>query len=639
MPAKNAKRSPKKLLGKLLFNRKGGGARLVADDDQLLAWLGAEDTANALHGDQVEATPTRGDMARVTKVVGRENDRLVGTYQKQKGLTYVLPDDPRIAFKIILRPGGPALARPPQTGDKVVVKLETWKDLKTSPAGQLAELLGAPDEAGVDMLSVIRTYNLPGEFPAVVMKEANAFSEAIPKEEIAKRDDCRSDFVLTIDPDDAKDHDDAVHVYKTKEGWLLSVHIADVAHYVRPGSALDREARERGNSTYLADRCIPMLPLRLSADLCSLREGVDRLAHTAFIEFTPEGKTHRVTFAKTIIRVAKRLTYREAKRLLDTDAKTVKDPAQSKIVKALHTAWELATLLRKRRFAAGSLDLEFPETKIVLDADGRVERIEKVENDESHQLIEEFMLAANEAVGHAIKNRPAPCIYRVHDKPDPERLEEFRKFAAVQGLKVGDMKVRKEVQRMLDALHGRLDEHVIKVEFLKSLRRAAYSTDPIGHYGLAKADYLHFTSPIRRYADLVAHRVLAHERGGGRKEFTEIAQHLSDTERNSAYAEQDSKLLKKMEYFQRQLAAVRPDEYRAIVTDVRSAGLLIEVPEVDTMGIVNISLLKGGPYEFDRARGQLIHRRSGRKYGRGDTLKVSVCRVDAEQRQIDFAPV
>jgi ribonuclease R len=627
----------KTLTGTLLFNRRGGGARLIGEADKLLAWLDGEATGNALHGDRVEAVPTRGDFARVTRVVERAREKIVGTYQKQRGHAYLSPDEPRIPFNIIIRAGGPELPRPPRAGDKVVLKLEPSKDLKVSLAGHIVELLGAPSENGVDMLSVIRAYDLPGEFPSAVLREANVFPGSIEPRDLAGRDDCREQLVLTIDPDDAKDHDDAVFVEKLHDGWRLSVHIADVAHYVRPGTALDREARRRGNSTYLADRCIPMLPLRLSADLCSLREGVDRFAHTAFIEFSTAGKIRRVRFAKTVIRVAKRLTYREAKRLLDAPAPKHGDHLVAKVHRQLHLAWQLASLLRKHRFAAGSLELDFPEVKIWLDPDGHVDRIERVVNDESHQLIEEFMLVANEVVARETKNRPAVSVYRIHEKPDPDRLEEFRQFAATQGLRVGDLKQRKEVQKMLASLKGRPDEQRIKIEFLKSLRRAAYSADALGHYGLAKADYLHFTSPIRRYADLIAHRVLAHERGGSRKEFMEAAEHISETERNSAAAEQESKLLKKMEYFQRQLDARKPDEYSAIVSDVRSGGLLVEVTDVDTMGFVPASLLPGGPYEFDRTRTRFFNRRNGRGYKPGDTLRVYVSRVDATQRQIDFA--
>ena len=619
------------ITGTLLFNRRGGGARLIGGDDKLIAWV--QETSTALPGDTVECKRIGGDRARVTRVITRAHNTFVGTFQRVKGNAFLIPDDPRIPFNFLIRTGGPSLQRPPRAGDKIVLKMEPWTNINVSPAGQIVELLGAATDNGVDMLSVIRAYNLDIEFPAAVVREAESFPDKIPAAEIAKREDCRNQFVTTIDPDDAKDHDDAICVEKTRDGWRLSVHIADVAHYVRPGTALDREARKRGNSTYLADRCIPMLPLRLSADLCSLRAGVERLAHTAFIEFTSAGKIKRVRFAKTVICVHSRLTYKQAMALLRGEKVQGFVP---EVAEAVRTAWQLASMLRKHRFAAGSLDLDFPEVKVFLDADGRADRIERIESDESHQLIEEFMLAANEAVAHAIKNRPAPCIYRIHEKPDPTRLEEFRQFAAVQGLRVSDLKQRKEVQRMLAALRGRPDEHRIKIEFLKSLRRATYSPDAVGHYGLSKADYLHFTSPIRRYADLVAHRVLAGERSGGRKEFADISEHLSTTERNSSDAERDSVRLKKMEYFQRQLDARDPRTFRAIITDTKPHGLLIEIPEVDTVGFIPVSLLPNGPYALDSARSRLVNRRTNFAYKTSDILQVHVCRVDAEQREIEF---
>ncbi len=623
------------LAGKLLFNMRGGGARLVGDDDRLLAWVSEGDTANALHGDSVEARPTQGDRARVTKVISRARETIVGTYQRQRGYEHLIPDDPRVPVNILIRSGGPRLPRPLRAGDKVLVHLEPWTNPAVSPAGKVVELLGAPGDSGVDMLSVIRTYDLPGEFPDAVLHELDEFTDTIPADVVAGRKDCRGDFVLTIDPDDAKDHDDAISVTKADDGWHLAVHIADVAHFVRPGSALDREARSRGNSTYLADRCIPMLPLRLSADLCSLRAGVDRLAHSVFVDFNAAGRVRKVRFAKTIICVHSRLTYREAFAMLRGEKVPGFAPD---VFAAVKRAWELAALVRKHRFAAGSLDLDFPEVKVWLDADGRAERIERVVHDESHQLVEEFMLTANEAVAHEIKNRPAPCIYRIHEKPDPGRLEEFRQLAATCGLRVGDLTQRKEVTKMLAAIRGRTDEFRLKLEFLKSLRRAAYSPDAIGHYGLAKADYLHFTSPIRRYADLVAHRVLAREKGQGRKELTQIAEHISDTERNSASAEQESVLLKKMEFFQRQLDTRNPQEFRAVVREAKPNGLLIEVPDADTTGFIQISMLPGGPYQFDGPRARFVNRRSRRTYGPGDEIPVFVARVDAARRTIDFAP-
>lgn len=624
------------LTGRLLFNLRGGGARLIGDNDKLVAWIPEGGTGTALHGDVVEARATRGDQAVVTKVVDRAREVIVGTFQKRKGTAFVAPDDPRVPFNLLVRSGGPELERPLRSGDKVAVRMEPWTNPNVSPAGQIIELLGATGDPGVDMLSVIRTHELPGEFTEDVLREVDKFSEGIPKGEIADREDCREQFVLTIDPDDAKDHDDAVAVEKRGAGWLLSVHIADVAHFVRPGTALEKEARRRGNSTYLADRTIPMLPLRLSADLCSLRAKVDRLAHSVFIEFDAEGKVRKARFAKTVIRVRERLTYRQAYAMLQGRKMSEFDP---QVAKEVRGAWELASILRKRRFAAGSLDLEFPEVKVWLDKEGRADRIERVEHDESHQLVEEFMLAANEAVAHVIKNRSVPCIYRVHEKPDKERLREFRDEVVAQGVRVGDLTNRREVMRMLQLIKNRPDEFRLKLEFLKSLRRAEYSVDPLGHYGLAKADYLHFTSPIRRYADLVAHRVLAGERAGGKKDFSQIAEHISETERTAAAAEQESVLLKKMEYFQRQLDARKPEQFTAVVREVKPQGLLVEVPQVDTTGFIHVSLLPGGPYFLDGARTRLVNRRTKKGFQAGSELSVQVSSVDAAKRQIEFVPV
>ncbi|MEQ1853861.1 MAG: RNB domain-containing ribonuclease, partial [Chthoniobacteraceae bacterium] len=295
------------LSGTLLFNLRGG-ARLIGGDDKLIAWVADGSTGTALHGDTVEASRTRGDQVRVTRVIRRARESIVGLYQQQHGKPCIIPDDPRNPHVFLVRPGGGKLARPPRVGDKVLLKLDSWTSTDATPSGRIVELLGDATDPGIDMLSVIRAHNLPGEFPAACVKEAQAFRDPIPDSEIAKREDCRGQFVLTIDPDDAKDHDDAVSVERTASGWRLTVHIADVAHYVRPGTALDHEARRRANSTYLADRCIPMLPLHLSADLCSLRAGVARLAHSAFIDLTPQGKIHRVRFARTVIQVHARLT-------------------------------------------------------------------------------------------------------------------------------------------------------------------------------------------------------------------------------------------------------------------------------------------------------------------------------------------
>jgi len=453
----------------------------------------------------------------------------------------------------------------------------------------------------------------------------------------------RKEFIVTIDPDDARDFDDAIQVEKTKSGWQLGVHIADVAAYVEPGSALDREARRRGNSVYLPDRVIPMLPERLSNGVCSLNPGVDRLTHSVFIHFDKHGVSKSARFARSVIRSAHRLTYKQAYSILSS-------PPRDQLGERLHLAWELASLLRRKRFEHGALDLDFPEVKVWVDKQGHPVRLERVENDESHQLIEEFMLGANEAVARELKKRAIPTIYRVHENPDPEKLAEYREFVLSFNYKVGDLTHRAELQRLLASIRGKPEEQALKVGLLKSLKRARYSPQPLGHYGLAKANYLHFTSPIRRYADLVAHRALGRDAGLRRPdgaarrpyhpdvgEIASIAEHISATERTAADAEIDAAQMKKLEFFQRQLDERNPQIFRAAIVDVRNYGLMVELPDALITGLVHVSSLTDDFYLFEPARRQLIGRRSRKRFSVGDEISVFVARVDAFKRQVDFA--
>ena len=433
--------------------------------------------------------------------------------------------------------------------------------------------------------------------------------------------------------------------------WQLGVHIADVAAYMEPGSALDREARRRGNSVYLPDRVIPMLPERLSNGVCSLKPEVDRLTHSVFIQFDKRGVAKSARFARTVIRSAHRLTYKEAYAILTS-------PPRDRLGERLHVTWELAALLRRKRFERGALDLDFPEVKVWVDTHGKPVRLERVENDESHQLIEEFMLAANEAVARELKKRAIPTIYRVHENPDPEKLGEYREFALSFGYKVGDLTHRAELQRLLAEIRGKPEEQALKVGLLKSLKRARYDPQPLGHYGLAKTNYLHFTSPIRRYADLVVHRALGRdgtplpsaasrttERRSrsdtpyhmGMAEIASIAEHISTTERNAADAEIDATQMKKLEFFQQQLAGRNPQIFSATVVDVRNYGLMVELPDALITGLIHVSSLADDFYVFDPARHQFIGRRSRKRFRVGDDLSVFVVRVDLFKRQVDFA--
>jgi ribonuclease R len=489
------------------------------------------------------------------------------------------------------------------------------------------------------MLSIIRKHHLPTEFPDEVLAEAERVPETVDPGAYGEREDLREKFIVTIDPDDARDFDDAIHVEKLAGGdWELGVHIADVSAYVTPGSALDREALQRGNSVYLADRVIPMLPERLSNGVCSLNPRVVRLTHSTFIRFAKNGAPKSARFARTLIRSAHRLTYKEAYAILQK-------PPNDKLGERLHTAWALAAILRRHRFANGSLDLDFPEIKVVLDRKtGRPLRLDRIEYDESHQLIEEFMLAANEAVALELKNRLVPTIYRVHEDPDPEKLAEYREMVLSYGLQVGDLMNRRELQRLIELFRGTPEEQALKIGLLKSLKRARYVTQPLGHFGLAKNNYTHFTSPIRRYADLVVHRTLA-DRGGRSSarrnvsELTGIAEHISTTERVAADAENESVKMKKLEFLQEQVKAENPQVFRAVVIEVRNYGLLIELPDVLLTGLIHMSSISDDFYIFDGARRRLIGRQSKRVLAVGEVLRVVVARIDIFKQQADFAIV
>ncbi len=636
--------------GKLSIHPAGYGFLSPEKSGDPDIFIAAENIGTAMHGDRVVARISRDTPAdrikgrregRVIRILERAHDTIVGTLQRSRNFYYVVPDDPRFVHDVYVRPEPdqpPGLSA--NVGDKVVVRLDPWESRHINPEGEIIEVLGPASAPGVDVLSIIRKYHLLAEFPKDVLDQAERISEKIEARQLKDREDLRKEFIVTIDPDDARDFDDAIQVEKTSTGWRLGVHIADVAAYVEPASALDREARRRGNSVYLPDRVIPMLPERLSNGVCSLNPGVDRLTHSVFIHFDKHGVVKSARFARSVIRSAHRLTYKQAYAILTS-------PPQDRLGERLHLAWELAALLRRKRFQHGSLDLDFPEVKVWVDKQGNPVRLERVENDESHQLIEEFMLAANEAVARELKNRAVPTIYRVHENPDPEKLAEYREFVLSFDYKVGDLTHRAELQRLLASINGKPEEQALKVALLKSLKRARYSSQPLGHYGLAKANYLHFTSPIRRYADLVVHRALGANVAPRRRadaarhpdmgEIASIAEHISATERNAADAEIDAAQMKKLEFFQRQLDQRNPQIFRAAIVDVRNYGLMVELPDALITGLVHVSSLTDDFYLFEPARRQLIGRRSRKRYSVGDELSVFVSRVDIFKRQVDFA--
>ena len=640
---------PKRLgfsVGRLQMNERGFGFLVSIDPAEPDFYIAGEDTSTAFHGDLVLARikeqpgrqrdsrqrPGRGPRGEVVKVLERKRRQLVGTLRKTPMFYYVLPDETRIPHDICV----PAPIGEPPLGQKVVVELKEWPDRRKPPEGVITEVLGAPDAPGVDLLSIIRKHDLPTSFPEMVEQEAADIAALIPPQEIARREDFRKIFTITIDPDDAKDFDDALSYRILPNGdFEIFVHIADVSHYVSPGAALDTEARVRGNSVYLVDRVIPMLPEKLSNGICSLQPHVDRLVKTAIVTLDRRGEIKTFRFAAGIIHSAKRFTYKEAFAQL-------RKPPVTPLSRQLHDLNDMAQVLRKRRFAKGALDLDFPEVKVRVDDLGIPTHLEKSENDISHQLIEEFMLLANEVVALELKRRNRPGLYRIHENPDPDRLQDFRAQAKSMGFSCGDLTQRGEIQKLLNHVRGQPGESVVKIGLLKSLKRAMYSPKPLGHYGLAKLNYTHFTSPIRRYSDLVVHRVLftqARDSAGADLNYdglSRLALHLSNTERSAAEAEQESVKLKKLEYFDRQAHATKRTSFQALIQEVRASGLLVQLPEFVIQGMVPLSGLQGDLFIFNPQRLELHGQRTKVTLRAGQSLQVEVAKVDLARHQVDF---
>lgn len=604
-------------------------------------------TGTAMHGDRVlvrldvpptglRKAPVAGDPSSgaVVRILERKRTKLVGTLARGQRFLHVVPDDPRMQHQVIV-PEPKDVGRPAQIGDKVVVEILSWQDRYSSPEGEIVEVLGAPDQEGVDMLSVLRQYDLPLSFPRDVLDEARAIADghadvAADAEDSPHRVDCRSHAVVTVDPDDAKDFDDAICVQKAGDHWKLWVHIADVSHYVRPGSALDREARERGNSTYLVDRVIPMLPEALSNELCSLKPHVDRLTKCVEFLLDDKGAVLKTKFYPALIHSKRRFTYQEALTVIE-------GAPSDDLEKMLLQAHDLAQHIRRARFKNGSLDLDFPENKIRLDEQGRILRIDRNENDVSHQLIEEFMLLANEAVAAHLMKINRPAVYRIHESPKESRLNEYREQVLAHHVPCGNLSKREEIQKLLRRLSTLPIGAALKIGFLRSLMRARYAVEPLGHYGLAKEKYTHFTSPIRRYADLIVHRVLFDKVAAPAAQIAKLADHISTTERNSADAERDSRDVKLYAHLEAQLQSGDPEIYDALVTEVRNFGFFIDVTRLGMSGLVHLSAIPDDFFLFDPQRATLTGRQSKRVISLGDRVQVRIYRVDRSKKQVDFS--
>jgi ribonuclease R len=619
------------------------------------------ETLTALDGDSVRISPAppsskprqRGPVpddqemrGKVIEILSRRSGRIVGIFRKKNNFAWAETDDKALEGRINIT--GDTTAEP---GQLVVVDLESWANPASDPVGRVIEVLGWPGDAGVDILSTIARFGLRTSFPEEVLREARAVPELPDEAEIARRRDHRSKLVITIDPADAKDHDDAIYIAKTKAGgWLLEVHIADVSHYIKPGSPMDKEAVERGNSTYLVDRVLPMLPVELSNGICSLKPNVDRLTKCAILEISKDGQVLNTKFVDAVIHSRAKLSYEQAQAILD--GKPAPEGSDPTLVGSVKEAWKMASLLRKNRFANGALDLEMTEVKIKLDENGRACEAHQVVHTESHQLIEECMLIANQAVAKILRERSKPSIFRIHEDPDPSRLSDYTETAKQYGYTPGDLNNRAHIQALLDASKGSAEEHQIKLGLLKSLKRAAYAAEPLGHYGLAKADYTHFTSPIRRYADLVVHRSLQPflenspqkpDRTPSQADLREVARHISETERNSSEAESETKQIKLLEYLELIASTDQAKNtgeettFDGVITDVRPMGLMVEIPEMNVRGVVKREdLPRSSNWRFE-GHNMAWTSFDGRRLALGMKLPLRIIAIDKVKRFVDFA--
>jgi ribonuclease R len=657
--------------------RAGGSAFVIVDGkrDEPSIQISPDDTGVALPGDTVVVRIYRGvagkrpgeRVGRVVEIVERNRTTIVGDLRREGRNFFVAPDDPRFVYEVAVPdPARSAVKPTPHPGDKVVVKLGEWRRREQPLVGEITERLGRTHEPRAELLGIFIKHGLEPNFPADVEREALAIPDRVGAKEIEGRVDYRPLPVFTIDPDDAKDFDDALSIEDLGGGDVrVGIHIADVSSYVKHGSAIDREARTRGNSTYLVGTVIPMLPEKLSNGLCSLVEAQDRLCKAVFLTFDADARIKETGFANTVIRSRKRLTYKQAYALLFENSlekirampvppkhqtgstgralRELSDRELSDLQVWIRALWRIASMLRKDRMAHGSLDLDMPETKIFVDPQGYADRLERIEQDESHQLIEEFMLAANEAVARLTRTQKLPSLYRVHDQPDSEKLNDYRQFVATFGIKVGDLTRREEVVKLLTILKTHPQGYTLRTQFLRSLKKACYRPTPDGHYGLHKKDYTHFTSPIRRYADLVVHQVVQSylARGAVRHDvrgIQQLAEHLSLTEINSSEAERESVKIKLLEFFERELAKKKRTAFPAIITDVRRHGFFIELVESMTFGFVSSDTLGDDYYQLNAEGNALVGRRKHHSYELNGRLDVVVDKVDRFKRIIDFRP-
>lgn len=635
------------LVGTFISNAKGFGFVEIEGREQDL-FIPESGVNGAFHLDRVQVELISGQTggkrqeARIAAVVSHGLSRVVGTYDKGKSFGFVIPDNGKIVTDIFV----PAeRSKGAVSGHKVVVELTDYGDGKHKPEGKIVEILGHSNDPGVDIMSVVMGFDLPVEFPEKVLNQAQRAGDEISEADSQGRKDLRDMMMVTIDGEDAKDLDDAVNVYKMGENYCLGVHIADVSNYVQENSALDREALERGTSVYLVDRVIPMLPHTLSNGICSLNQGEDRLALSCLMTVNRKGEVIDYEIAETVIRVDRRMTYTEVAEILEQETKEEVMEEYQELVPMFHLMKELSDILRMKRKKRGSIDFDFPESRIYLDKNGVPIDIKPYDRNSATKLIEDFMLLANETVAQHFYWMEMPFVYRTHDNPDPEKVLKLGTFINNFGynikIKTGDNEIHpKEIQKLLNKIEGTEEEALISRLTLRSMKQAKYSVNCTGHFGLACDYYCHFTSPIRRYPDLQIHRIIKEQLRGRLNEarishyreiLPEVAKRASETERRADEAERETDKLKKTQYMEQRIGNI----YGGVISGITSWGIYVELPNT-VEGMIHVSRLAGDYYYYNEETYEMIGRDTGKCFKLGEKIDIMVDGVDKMTKSIDF---
>ena len=649
--------NPKKanlLVGVLDANQKGFGfvvpAKEGISDD---IYVDSEGLGSAMHGDIVvvrlpsakkrkkgrRQRKKESNVGKIIRVLHRENETIVGTLKKSRHFNYVAPDNSKLPRDIYVSMDDPKGA---EHGDKVIVKIDQWPTRHLHSEGTIVEILGKDGEPAVDIKSIIHQFKLPFEFSKNTLAETIELQQPVSPDEIGARLDLRDELIITIDPDDAKDFDDAISLKKEKTGnWLLGVHIADVSYYVNEDSSVDKEARKRGTSVYLPGTVIPMLPEVLSNGICSLKEGEERLTKSIFFTYSDDGRLISSEIKHSVINVKKRLTYHIATKVLMESDEDDTDPVTNLLLEAS----KLAKLLYKNRMKEGALELNLPEINIRVGKDGKIDTIEKTTRDISHIIIEEFMIAANQAAATFMHQQNLPSVCRSHPEPDEDEMHDFAEFIFNCKNKRIDPFNKKRLQAFLDEISDHPESYIINLMLLRSMKKAEYSTTETSHFALGLEHYAHFTSPIRRYPDLIVHRLLdlffqgqlksKNVKASWNEKITDWAKHCCTTEKRAQEAEREIIKLKLLRHMEEHADKIMV----GIITGIQEYGLFVQIDEFQLDGLVHIRTLTDDFYELDKKKLSLIGSRNGKVYSFGDVVNVKITKIDLLKREVDFVIV